>query len=116
MIDWGFAIQKDRQIDFDKNDRRIAAYISKYEPSFRLCISCGACTATCSAGNFTDFFNIRKLNLLITRGELEEIRENIIKCMYCGKCQLVCPRGVNTRKVIIIMKEAVEKIKRNEKF
>jgi heterodisulfide reductase subunit C len=111
-IDWGFAIQKDRQIDYDKNDRRLVAYIRKFEPTYSLCISCGACTATCSAANFTEFFNIRKLNLLLSRGEMEEIREHVAKCMNCGKCVLVCPRGVNTRKVLIIMKEAIEKMKR----
>lgn len=113
-IDFGYSINKDRQIDFDKTDKRIAQYLKRYEPTYNLCISCGACTATCTAANFTEFFNIRRLNVLLSRGELEEIHKDIVKCMDCGKCLLVCPRGVNTRKIIIIMKEAIEKIRKNE--
>lgn len=116
MNRFGFEIHKDRQIDFDKNNRSLAAYIRKYEPSFKLCISCGACTATCSAANLTDFYNIRKLNILLMRGEINEVSEDVNKCMLCGKCELVCPRGVNTRKVIIIMKEGIDKLRRNERI
>lgn len=116
MPDWGYQIHKDRQIDFDKNDRRLAQYIRKYEPTFKLCISCGACTATCSTGNLTEFYNIRRLNILLMRGEIDEIWSQISKCMFCGKCELVCPRGVSTRKVILLMKEGIQKIKENEQI
>ena len=114
MINWGFQVSKDRQIDFDRNDRRLAEYIKKYVPSYKLCISCGACTATCSAANLTDFYNIRRLNMFLLRGEIDEISENINKCMFCGKCELVCPRGINNRQVIMIMKEGIKKIKQHE--
>ena len=116
MAGWGYTINTDRQIDFDQNDRSEYFRVLEIEPSLRKCISCGSCTATCSSGQFTEFYNIRKLHLLLMRGEIEEIRQNIVKCMYCGKCQLVCPRGVNMRKVIMIMKEGVEKIQKNEKL
>lgn len=114
--DWGFGINKDRQIDFDRNDRRLAEYIRKYVPSYNLCISCGACTATCSTANLTDFYNIRRLNIFLMRGEIDEIAKHIDKCMFCGKCELVCPRGVNTRQVILIMKEGIKKIRQNEQL
>ena len=112
---FGYTIQKDRQIDYDQLDMRIIEYLNHLEPSFRICIGCGSCTATCSAGHYVDF-NIRRFHILLLRGETYLLRKEIEKCMFCGKCQLVCPRGVNTRKVIIIMKEAVEKIRRNEKL
>lgn len=110
MVKWGYAIHKDWQIDFDKNDKRIAKFVLEREPTLRLCISCGTCTATCTAGNLTDF-NIRKLNVLLTRGEVSELKEEMEKCMFCGKCQLACPRGVKTRNVILSVKKGLAKDK-----
>jgi len=106
MINFGYFISKDTQIDFDKNNRQIAAFVIKNEPSFKLCIACGSCSATCSAANFTDF-NIRKLNVLVKRGETENLKSEMKKCMLCGKCLLVCPRGVNTRNMVIAIKQAI---------
>jgi heterodisulfide reductase subunit C len=108
MKDFGYTLSKDRQIDFDKADRRIAAYVKEREPSFNICIGCGTCTATCSAGNFTEF-NLRLLFAMVKRGQLADIRKEIAKCMLCGKCSLACPRGVNTRNVIIKINQALEK-------
>jgi heterodisulfide reductase subunit C len=108
MNNFGFNISKGRQIDYDSNDRTIAAYIYKKEPSFRLCIECGGCSATCTTGNNTKF-SLRELQILIKRGENEEVRQNIKKCMLCGKCSLVCPRGVNTRNVVVLAKQAFQK-------
>ncbi len=31
-----------------------------------------------------------------------------MKCMLCGKCQLVCPRGVNLRNLILAIHNALE--------
>jgi len=62
-------------------------------PSSKLCIGCGGCSATCTAGNLTEF-NIRKLQMLVKRGETKEVG---------GKCLLVCPRGVDTRRMILSM-------------
>jgi len=108
VIDFGFAPIKGRVIDYDKNDRLIYSYISERESSFDLCIGCGGCAATCSAANFTQF-SLRKINILIRRGENSEVRDEIDRCMLCGKCTLVCPRGVNTRNVIFLIREAFEK-------
>jgi heterodisulfide reductase subunit C len=107
MKDFGFTVTKDRQIDFDQNDQRLLIFVLENEPSFRICISCGGCTATCSAGNLIDF-NIRRLNMLIRRGETGDLEREINKCMLCGKCILVCPRGINTRNVILKIKEAIQ--------
>jgi heterodisulfide reductase subunit C len=108
MDKFGFTISKGRQIDFDSNDRRIADFILEKEPSYRLCIACGGCSATCTAGNFTRF-SLRELNILILRGENELPRNDLKKCMLCGKCSLVCPRGVNTRNVVFLAKQAFQK-------
>ena len=109
MMEFGYSISKDRQIDFDKADKRIIAYVAKHENSINSCMICGSCTATCSTGNFTDF-NIRKITTMLRIGEIKNLREEMKKCMLCGKCQLVCPRGVNTRNVILKINEALDLI------
>ncbi len=106
MEKFGFAIRETRTIDFEQFDERLLEYVLSYEPSFRVCLSCGGCTATCSAGNLIDF-NIRKMNLLIRRGETEGLEKEINKCMLCGKCVLVCPRGINIRNVIMLIKKGI---------
>ena len=108
MDKFGFTISAGRQIDYESNDRRIAEYIFEREPSFRLCIECGGCSATCTTGNFTGF-SLRELNILIKRGENEHVREKLKNCMLCGKCTLVCPRGVNTRNIVVLAKKAFQK-------
>jgi heterodisulfide reductase subunit C len=97
----------DESIDFDHNDNRFAGFLVANEPSVRLCIGCGSCTGTCSTGHFTDF-NIRRLHTFVMRGETKNLKQEIGKCMFCGKCQLVCPRGVNLRNVILTLNRAIE--------
>jgi heterodisulfide reductase subunit C len=109
---FGFSISKGRQIDYDANSRHIAEFISEREPSFRVCIECGCCSATCTTGNFTSF-SLRELQILLKRGENEKVRENIKKCMLCGKCTLVCPRGVNTRNIVTLARQAFQKFPAN---
>lgn len=108
MGNFGFTISKGRQIDYESNDRSIAEYIASLEPSFLRCIECGCCAATCTAGNYTKF-SLRELHILLKRGENDQVRQNIKKCMLCGKCILVCPRGVNTRNIITLAKKAFQK-------
>lgn len=108
MERFGFEISKGRQIDWESNNRSVADYIREREPSFNLCIACGGCASTCTTGNFTRF-SLRELNILIHRGEESKPRSEIRKCMLCGKCSLVCPRGVNTRNVIFLARQAFKK-------
>ncbi|OFY65569.1 MAG: (4Fe-4S)-binding protein [Bacteroidetes bacterium RBG_13_43_22] len=112
MEKFGFTILKERHIDYDANDRSIAEYIAANEPSFSLCIECGCCAATCTAGSYTKF-SLRELQILLKRGENDFVRDNIKKCMLCGKCILVCPRGVNTRNVVTLAREAFQKNMKN---
>jgi heterodisulfide reductase subunit B len=108
MDKFGYTISKGRQINYEANSKHVADYILDREPSFRLCIECGCCSATCTTGNFTKF-SLREIQILLKRGENDQVRESITKCMLCGKCTLVCPRGVNTRNVIILAREAFRK-------
>ena len=100
VIHFGYAITRDRQIDFDANNHEISAIVAAAEPTLKLCISCGTCAATCSAAQFTDF-SLRRIILLVRRGETKGLAKEVSKCMLCGKCQLVCPRNVSTRNLII---------------
>ena len=113
MEQFGFTISKPRVINYDANDRKVAGYILENEPSFGLCIECGCCSATCTTGSFTRF-SLRELQILLKRGENEKVREIIDRCMLCGKCILVCPRGVNTRNVVFLARKALKKYNGNE--
>lgn len=110
---FGFTINPSRTINYDTSDRKVREYITDSEPSFRLCFTCGGCSAACTAGQFAPM-NLRKINTLIRRGEIEPIREEVTRCMLCGKCLLVCPRGVNTRNVVSLAAEAIKKLDRHE--
>ncbi len=110
---FGFGINPSRLINYDSSDRKVRGYVTLKEPSFKLCFACGGCTASCTAGQHTTF-NLRRMNNLIRRGEIASLREEVTRCMLCGKCLLVCPRGVNTRNVVAVASEAIRKFERNE--
>lgn len=108
VIKFGFSVHADRQIDYDKADHTVYERVVTIEPSIDYCISCGTCAATCSAANFTEF-SLRKIILMVRRGYIHpELRAEASKCMLCGKCQLVCPKGVSTRNVIIQINKALQ--------
>ena len=110
MNKFGYKISTPRSIDLDNTDRSKYQRMLAVVPSYRYCIGCGGCTATCSAGQFTDF-NIRKTHFLFSRGQYDKLTldassdTSLDKCMLCGKCILVCPRGVNTRGLILQMRQ-----------
>ncbi len=100
---WGYSTVTKRSIDLDSNNMTLANRLQEAEPSLISCIACGCCTATCTAGNLTDF-NFRQLHTLVRRGEYDKAREESEKCMLCGKCFIICPRGINTRNVILTLR------------
>jgi heterodisulfide reductase subunit C len=105
--DFGYTINPDRQLDYDKADLRLFHYVEKHEPTIMKCISCGTCAATCSAGLFTDF-SLREMIIRVKRGDVKGMRSESGKCMLCGKCQLLCPRLVNTRNVVLEIQRGSE--------
>ena len=96
---FGYDISRPRAIDLDNNDLRKSYDILAELPELQSCIGCGSCTAA----NLTSF-NFRKLHTSVRRGEYKGAYEELSKCMLCGKCRLVCPRGINTRALIMLMK------------
>ncbi|MBN1413847.1 MAG: 4Fe-4S dicluster domain-containing protein [Bacteroidales bacterium] len=109
MIEFGYSLQTNRQIDVDIKNLRLLKYVRKNEPSVDWCMSCGTCASGCTAGESTDF-SLRSMILMARRGEEDELMTSIFRCRFCGKCLNACPRGVNTRNVIYWMQQAVKNI------
>ena len=61
-------------------------------------MGCGSCSATCTAGPYSRM-SLRKVILGLQRGQ--DVRPMLKGCMLCGKCTMVCPRGINTRQLIL---------------
>jgi Fe-S oxidoreductase len=45
--------------------------------------------------------SVRKVLLGLQRGRMQEVEKMLSNCMLCGKCTMVCPRGINTRRLIL---------------
>jgi len=106
MTNFGFQISQGRTINLD-NDRIPLMELEEKVHSFRRCIRCGSCTATCSASQFTDF-NIRKIHTTFRSGIYNDLEETLKSCMLCGKCTLVCPRGVNLRSLVVNLRKILK--------
>lgn len=104
MNKFGFSISQTRTVNLDTTNRTILHELELLEPSYKRCMNCGSCTATCSAQQFTHF-SIRQTMTFYRLGEYEKLQESLQNCMLCGKCTLTCPRNVNLRSVIIKMRQ-----------
>ena len=103
-MEWGFTISRPRAVDLDKNDMGYSKRLLREHPELQTCTACGNCTATRTAGALVKF-NVRKLQTLVRRGEYQGVRAELDKCMLCGKCRLVCPRGINIRQLVQTLKK-----------
>ncbi|PKP00468.1 MAG: (4Fe-4S)-binding protein [Bacteroidetes bacterium HGW-Bacteroidetes-8] len=108
MVNFGFKLSSSKRIDLDSSDSDLFLKLKAESGTITQCIACGSCASSCSAGNFTPV-NFRKAILLIERGRNEEAKELIKGCMLCGKCTLVCPRGINTREIILSINQYYKK-------
>ena len=102
-LNFGYGISRPRVIDMDNNDLHKSRSVIAEMPELQACIGCGSCTASCTAEGIVDF-NFRKLHTLVRRGEYRGLYDELSKCMLCGKCRLVCPRGINTRGLVMLIK------------
>ena len=109
-MDWGYMVSQPRAVNMDTNDLSFSIRLLKEKPELQTCIACGNCTATCTAGQITDF-NFRRVQTLVRRGEYKGLYEELSKCMLCGKCRLSCPRGINTRDIILTIKRNLKDYK-----
>lgn len=106
MSGFGFSISKSSTIEYKPEEFQLANIIEENEPTSRLCISCGSCSATCKGGEFAKL-RMHYIHLYVKRNLTDRIREELQNCMFCGKCQLVCPRGVNNRNIIRLLWENI---------
>lgn len=100
MVDFGFGISPSSRLDLDKIDRRSFDALASLEGEFRQCMSCGSCTAVCTAGQYKRT-SLRSAIAAIQNGQEDEAVELLSSCQLCGKCAMVCPRGLNTRHIIL---------------
>jgi heterodisulfide reductase subunit C len=108
MVDFGFGLLGSSRINLDLFDGRKFEKLAAIEPDVRKCIACGSCTAVCTAGQFTP------TSLRAAIEELQNGRENVAMdmlsgCQLCGKCMMVCPRGINTRHLILSISKIYSK-------
>lgn len=100
MTDFGFKINPSSTIDMDKVDRTLYERLAQSNPDIRSCMSCGSCGATCTASAFSNM-SFRRVVLALERGMNPD--KMLSCCMLCGKCLMVCPRGINTRHAILTL-------------
>ena len=100
MTPFGFSLSPSSVADLDKVDTRRYEALLRMEPTASTCIGCGSCSATCTRSNWTGM-SVRKVLLGLQRGRDEEVDAMLKGCMLCGKCTMVCPRGINTRNLIL---------------
>ena len=98
MIDFGFTLSKSSTVDLNKIDRSRYDQLVKLVPTARMCMNCGSCGATCTVSEYKGM-SVRKVLNGIQRGE--DVKARLSSCMLCGKCTMVCPRGINTRNLIL---------------
>ena len=98
MIDFGFSLSRSSAVQLDEVDLGLFKELEKLEPDVRICMGCGSCSATCTAGPWSGM-SVRKVILQLQRGG--DVSDMLKGCMLCGKCSMVCPRGINTRHLIL---------------
>ncbi len=91
----------------------------KGENSYERCIHCGYCRHVCRVYNYsyceTDYAGgrnriIKALDRKDIKFDKEEIIPSVFRCMLCGNCEVVCPVGVETKKVFHnLRKEVIKK-------
>ena len=100
MDGFGFRLSPSSAINLDTVDRKLFDELCRIEPDALRCMACGSCSATCTASSLSGM-SVRKVILNLQSGKIEQTVEMISGCMLCGKCTMVCPRGINTRRVIL---------------
>lgn len=98
MTDFGFGLSRSSCVELGTVDLSLYRELEKIEPGVRICMNCGSCSATCSAAPWSGM-SVRRVILALQRGQ--QIDKMLSGCMLCGKCTMVCPRGINTRHLIL---------------
>ena len=107
-MDFGFKLSPSSAVNLDQVDRRRYDRLVQLVPDASTCIGCGSCSATCTASSWTGM-SVRKVLLGLQRGRDAEVDRMLSACMLCGKCSMVCPRGINTRALILAVCQNYQK-------
>ncbi|MEM1561557.1 MAG: (Fe-S)-binding protein [Candidatus Bathyarchaeia archaeon] len=70
----------------------------------RYCIQCGVCTGACPLSPFGSQ-NPRRLIAMIREGLKTAVLEALDLCLLCGQCQMLCPRGVKLKEVLLNLRQ-----------
>ena len=100
MVDFGFGLVPSSRMNLDLFDKDKYRELVKIEPDARICMACGSCTAVCTAGKFVHT-SLREAIEDILNAKNDKALESLQACQLCGKCSMVCPRGINTRHLIL---------------
>ena len=114
MIDFGFSLEPSSTVNLDKVDLSLYWRLLELAPDAAVCMACGSCSATCTSSSFSGM-SIRKLILDIRRGQEAHARKMLSGCMLCGKCNMVCPRGINTRNLVLAVSRVFDGEDRNSR-
>ncbi len=110
MVDFGYKITVGNRVDLDNSDNSLFKRIKELSPDIIKCIACGSCVSSCSGGNFSNV-SFRSAILYLERGLNKQSISIINGCMLCGKCTIVCPRGINIREIILSFSDTYKTIK-----
>jgi heterodisulfide reductase subunit C len=108
MVDFGFGLVPSSRINLDLFDREKYEELVSIEPDARICMACGSCKAVCTAGQFTTT-SLREAIEDIVNAKDDKALEALKACQLCGKCSMVCPRGINTRHLILSITKVYSK-------
>ena len=97
-MDFGFGINPSATVNLDTVDLSLYDKLAEIEPDIRKCMACGSCSATCTAAPWSGM-SVRKVILGLQRGK--DVSGMLSNCMLCSKCTMVCPRGINTRHLVL---------------
>jgi Fe-S oxidoreductase len=88
-----------------KDKTFVDEFLSKEEcREIRYCIQCGVCTGACPLASFGSQ-NPRKIMAMIREGLKLAILEVLDRCLLCGQCQMLCPRGIQHKEVLLKLRE-----------
>ena len=100
MIDFGFGVSPSSRMNLDNADKEKFRELAIAEPDVLKCMACGSCSASCTAAAFEET-SLRRAILSLQNGLCDDASKLLSHCMLCGKCTMVCPRGINTRHLIL---------------
>ena len=107
-MDFGFSLSPSSAVNLDTVDLALFRKVEARCPDIRTCIGCGSCSATCMASAWSGM-SVRQVILALQRDALPQVEKKLSACMLCGKCTMVCPRGINTRNLILSVSRECKK-------